>query len=599
MPAPSIRSFANSLSRFKKNARSSKTDKQSLSPKPKELSPAQKLADATRAKDADKLSIKKDDADEQSVRSLVLGSKPVSADLPPVITTPHPTGKTAPPVPTTARATSKANPYLSIWNLEENEGEYPVRAITYSHYLPNSISIYQTLADAHRILSGNKSLKKENPGYLPLAVNIGIGIMFYLRILHVRRVYGMNSPAAAQFLNRFEKQFCKVDDLPIPTILEPHFAALSAAKPNDNRVSDLLPYIPDNLGGNATTDIYDLTAVFSGGPNPTTSISGGTVLFGLPVLPILLDWMRYFIDANLDDTAIVTPANPGTNPPTLEVTKPRHNENGLFVPFAIQVDETTRSRTLAGHSINVHAGTQDTSAQMYLNVLGLSDRNGFDFDRFKTAQSYWKGGRYAAVGPRLTATDADLSSLQNFLGFENSYAWFSEILDTVTVFSRYLGGLTTLGSLPATGPSVPLVYNTVNVNSVRFYTNYENADYQFYSSPIVIADNLQWIYEDEIEKRYLYTARHTLTNAKFLWRHGAPVRGVQPSTNYFNRAEGARVGPYFTCEVQVDPTDPKKFVLAARTEQFSSVYTKTMRLPVLEGRVEMLRRDFYVPNPDQ
>lgn len=493
---------------------------------------------------------------------------------------------------TTALSRS-ADPYVIMWNREEHTAAYPARNLGYSHYVPNAISIYETLDAAHRIMSGNRYLRKADPGYLPLAVNTYIAILYHLRILAVRQSLGLNSTRATQCLTRLER-VRKLSDFPVPTILKPHFEAICAYKPSDERVNWIVPTLPDNLGGDAGTDIHSLNTTTQFGATPLAQMNGAAELLSQPIPLIMLDWMRHYVSAtNLNEEVEYVAAAAGP-PAVVQVTRPRYNYKGSFTPFPIGMDANVPglTTTLAGHTVEVRNGRDATSSTWYMNALGVNRTSGFDFERFADNHNFWKGSRYADLGPALTPTNADLSNIEAFLGLDGNKEWIGDFVDQAAVFCKYMGGAVSFNSLSLTGIATPTIFCDVEINSAAMPANHRNTNPKFYTKLIRHIAIEQTIYEDDLAIRESYAARHLFPSARLTYHRSIDGAAAGTST-YLTKAQVSRVGPYYGTRL-VEAGAPGR---VENVGPFSSAYTLTGKTVALEGRTEDLREHFYVPEP--
>jgi len=491
---------------------------------------------------------------------------------------------------------SKLNPYLILWNRNEDNGLEASRDLAYNHYVPNAISIFETLDRAHRVMAFNDYLKKTDFGYLPLAVNLYISIVFYLRILQVRQVYGVNSPTDSRTLVRFER-VRKLADLPIPILLRPHFESICAYQPDDPRLNTLLPFIPSNIGGDAGTDIHSTTSIIQDGARPLASFHGYSALLGLPLPPILRDWMRYYISADLDEKFERVAAIQGNNPVPAE-TALVYNYKDSFVPFEMgrhtaRTNAQGGSKTLAGYTVNQVTDADAAEATWYMNALGVDKTSGFEFQRFKDYQNFWKSSRYASLAPAVTRTTEDLSNLESFLGFTDNLDWFGDLVSQVTIFSKYMGGAVSLSTLPQTGFGSIAVFNDAIINSATMQPNHRITNPRFHRTRILNVRTTQRVYETDLPARETYLARALLTNARFKWYRSQNGAAPDEAAHgmYFTNQHHTRIGPYFGNKI-VNATKENAGPFSTLT------CSSTSPVVALDGIEQDIREHFYVPKPN-
>jgi len=494
------------------------------------------------------------------------------------------------PAPVLVKGSNKTLIPLA-WEKYSDCGLYAVQQKSISNYIPNDLALDQALESCHKIMAGNRYLRKAHPGYLPLAVNLYMFTIKQLRVFQVRQAYSANSTAGTQLLTRFEK-FMKLDDLPIPIAFRAHIEAVAAYKPNNDAISYLLPFLPDNLGGNAQTDIHSLTSDFQAGPRPLTSLNGMHILQTLAVLPILRDWMRYYIDADLDAEAVQTAAV--ANPATAAIMRPQHNYKGLFVPFFMGTQAEPvgdRIRHLAGFHVPRVLDADTTQAFLYMNSLGTNHRHANDFVTMQAAQPHWKGSAYANVGPQLSTAASDFSTPALWFGFDQSYSWINDLIEHVNIFANYMGGMTTLGALSLSDSGTVSVFNTINLNPGTILPTWFVTNARFHTTKIFEATSTVTIYEEDLDVRHVSAAKFTNPNAKIIYhyRRSDDQPGHAARTNeYLTSTQGARVGPFFGTQVNGN-------AIAASPDKFVTTVARGTATPIFDGISDLYRSNVYTP----
>jgi len=592
MPAPSIRSIA---SRFRKTMGTKKEKKDS-----KPSTPAQQLVSQHRAK-KDEVDQRREDDFRSEIRSLKSDvskddrlaeqefAAPATAPIPSASTPKRSTPLTsAPQIPVVISSAPVKSSYLAIWNKEENSALYNNKDLAFNHYMPNAISIFETLDACHKVMASNSYLKRTSPGYIALAVNTYISILYYLRILQVRQTFGANTTLESQTLVRFER-VRRLQTLPVPEVVRPHFEAIAAYKPDDPRLNWILPMMPQNIGGAGNVDIADTRLELTTGLNPVVTIHGAVTLATQPVPRILLDWMRYYCtqDINADFVQTAAGADPVANP---EVRRPRYNYKGLYTPFPMGSAAAVpgQTSTLAGSTISTITDRDQDQAHWYMNTLGTDKVAGFNYEDMKSALPHWQASTFANIGPALTRVDEDLSGLQAFLGFDRNIEWISDLIDQVAVFSQYTGGAVSLNQLSIeTGPA-SVIFTDVTLNTPAQPALIRTRNPRFHRTKILLASATQTIFQEEIQVTESYLARHLLTNSRFTMNRQVDNAAAGQST-YLTHANGARIGPYFNNHVEAG-------ALVA-VGPFSSVHLRAAETVVLDARAEFIRQNFYHPKP--
>jgi hypothetical protein len=455
--------------------------------------------------------------------------------------------------------------YASIWSHEATDLFRTERYGRYSLYTPNGYSIFETLHAMHRQLDENEHLRWSVKHYLSIPVTIYYGVLYWMRILHVREMLGLNNHSESQLVRRFSRTY-RLESLPIAGPLIPAFNAIAAYASDDLRFNWLCPDLNFPKKVAPTTGASTNMSTWTWGDEFHTDGESRAALVTAPFIPMLIGMMKQFTD--------VAEGN--------FLRSEFADEDDNYVPIQLGSDQY-----FGGHWFPATARTADL---FYLMSPGMDRPIVDSFDKMSECHRHWSASKFRQFAPDFPAGEA-VNTITQFLGFTENMQWFSDCISMAAVQAKYFSGTETFADLDYQGGL------EITMRTKIYFNDYPGRErpvnetqVKFYPMMTSLATaELTW-HNNDVADVHKLNGRHTLLDSEIRFRTSTtgalPNYDVGYLINTTNRAY--RYGPMYgsTTTKTGEPADS-----ISLTPTYGSSVGK---FDCLDRRGDLILRNFYL-----
>jgi hypothetical protein len=306
------------------------------------------------------------------------------------------------------------NIYHLSWREEESYRMIPERKTRVNQFYPNAISMFKLLEAAEKRINYSKHIQEHEVNYLPYAVKVYYGIMFYMQILEARFTAGEATGFENSLLKRFKAKYPR-DSLPCAEIVYGYFNTVAATELADQKYDWIVPAV---CPLNARTDMH------------TIDTSTGYIYLQ-PQVPYMLAILNSFIHSN--NIATLMEEGERFTPDLTSATAANIQAFGFDVP-------------------NNAAGTAAQQQQKSIFAAnGIDTPCTFGNGNYPSAQRFARDSDFgrqisivvntatAQTGIRAPVMTMNISDLDRFLHMEktSNLKWFSFLREQAVIHARF------------------------------------------------------------------------------------------------------------------------------------------------------------------